>query len=216
MANKRFGGFWRRLFAYLIDKVILYLISMILFLVGLLALEMDIGALDYFLSSGLAPDGIGQFTLAYIAVMTITDMAYFTWFHGAAGRTPGKMLFGLRVIQTPGDPLTFGVAFLRWVGYLISGLVFCLGFLWIAFDRRKQGWHDKIAATLVMRSGYEPEPEGGVPAPDSKTERSELIPAVDSAGSPPIPPSRDHAPLPRQDAGVGRETPPQTDEKLHG
>jgi hypothetical protein len=47
--------------------------------------------------------------------------------------------------------MTPGIAFLRCVGYLISGPVLCLGFLWIAFDGKKQGWHDKIAATLVIR-----------------------------------------------------------------
>ena len=46
--------------------------------------------------------------------------------------------------------MTLGIAFLRWVGAIVSGLVFMLGFVWIAFDGRKQGWHDKIAATLVI------------------------------------------------------------------
>ena len=94
---------------------------------------------------------MGVFALLYLAASLLAGMTYFTWFHGIAGRTPGKMLLGLRVIQASGDPMTPGIAFLRWVGYLISGPVFCLGFLWVAFDGRKQGWHDKIAATLVIR-----------------------------------------------------------------
>lgn len=184
MADKRLGGFWRRLFAYLIDRFILYLISVMLFLVGILALGIDAGAVEQLLFSGLPPDGTGSFALAYIGAMLLTDMAYFTWFHGAGGRTPGKMLFGLRVIQASGEPATFGVAFLRWVGYLISGLLFCLGFLWIAFDGRKQGWHDKIAATLVVRTRYEP--QGGAPASASETGRATLITPTDPAGNPPI------------------------------
>jgi uncharacterized RDD family membrane protein YckC len=99
---------------------------------------------------------MGVFPVVYVVTTIITGMGYFTWFHGAAGQTPGKMLLGLRVIQTSGVRMTFGVAFLRCVGYLISGLFFWLGFLWIAFDGRKQGWHDKIAATLVVRVRYEP------------------------------------------------------------
>jgi uncharacterized RDD family membrane protein YckC len=43
------------------------------------------------------------------------------------------------------------VAFLRWVGYIISAAGICLGFIWIIFDRKKQGWHDKIAGTVVIR-----------------------------------------------------------------
>ena len=40
MTGRRYGGFWRRLFAFLIDKVILYFVSLILFLIGLLALGL--------------------------------------------------------------------------------------------------------------------------------------------------------------------------------
>jgi uncharacterized RDD family membrane protein YckC len=47
--------------------------------------------------------------------------------------------------------MTFGLAFLRWVGYIISAVVLYLGFVWIAFDAKKQGWHDKIAGTVVIR-----------------------------------------------------------------
>lgn len=186
MADNRFGGFWRRLFAYLIDRFILYLISVILFLVGIFALEIDAGAVEQLLFSGFLPDGAGSFALAYIGTMLFIDMAYFTWFHGADGRTPGKMLFDLRVIQASGGPVTFGVAFLRWVGYLISGPLFFLGFFWIAFDGRKQGWHDKIAATLVVRSGYEP--DTGIAKPVLKTEREDLTPAADSQGNTLFPP----------------------------
>mgnify|MGYP001176811683 CR=1 FL=1 len=78
-------------------------------------------------------------------------IGYFTYFHGATGRTPGKMILGLKVIGEDGTPLTFGAAFLRSVGYLISSVVLNLGFLWVAFDKKKQGWHDKIAGTTIVR-----------------------------------------------------------------
>jgi uncharacterized RDD family membrane protein YckC len=149
MTDKRFGGFWRRLFAYLIDNVILYIVSLVLLLVGLLALELGGNTLGRALSSGTIPRGMGVFPVVYVVTTIITGMGYFTWFHGATGQTPGKMLLGLRVIQTSGVRMTFGVAFLRCVGYLISGLFFWLGFLWIAF-------HDKIAATFVVRVRVEP------------------------------------------------------------
>jgi len=152
MTDRRYGGFWRRSIAYLIDEAILYFISLILFLIGLLALGLKEDMIANVLTS---PDdltrGMGVPGLLYIAASLLAGMTYFTWFHGIAGRTPGKMLLGLRVIQASGEPMTPGVAFLRWVGYLISGLLFCLGFLWVAIDRRKQGWHDKIAATVVIR-----------------------------------------------------------------
>jgi uncharacterized RDD family membrane protein YckC len=152
MTGRRHGGFWRRSFAFLIDEVILYFVSLILFLIGLLALGMKGDTMGRILASSEdMTHGMGVFGLLYLAASLLAGMTYFTWFHGIGGRTPGKILLGLRVIQASGDPMTPGVAFLRWVGYLISGPVFCLGFLWIAFDGRKQGWHDKIAATLVIR-----------------------------------------------------------------
>jgi uncharacterized RDD family membrane protein YckC len=153
MTGRRYGGFWRRFFAFLIDGAILYFVSLILFLIGLLVLGIKGDMTGRVLSSIKDPaQGMGLVAFLYIAVSLFAGMVYFTGFHGIAGRTPGKMLLGLRVIQVSGDPITPGTAFLRWVGYLISGQIFCLGFLWVAFDGRKQGWHDKIAATLVIRS----------------------------------------------------------------
>jgi uncharacterized RDD family membrane protein YckC len=64
------------------------------------------------------------------------------------------MIFGLKVVQTrgeKGEKMTPGIAFLRWVGYLVSSLFLYLGFIWIAFDGKKQGWHDKIAGTIVVQ-----------------------------------------------------------------
>lgn len=150
MTEIRYGGFWRRAVAYGIDKAILQIFYIILFVAGLLirwdsqpvwpGMEMDLSA--------SFPD-IGVIWIYYLIALFL-DMVYFTWFHGSVGRTPGKMLLGLRVVQAAGGPMTFGLAFLRWTGYLISKLAVYLGFFWIAFDRRKQGWHDKIAGTIVV------------------------------------------------------------------
>ncbi|PIP08224.1 MAG: hypothetical protein COX51_04865, partial [Syntrophobacteraceae bacterium CG23_combo_of_CG06-09_8_20_14_all_50_8] len=46
--------------------------------------------------------------------------------------------------------MTYGIAFLRWIGYFISALPLYIGFLWVAFDGKKQGWHDKLAGTVVI------------------------------------------------------------------
>lgn len=204
MAGRRYGGFWRRSFAFLIDEVILYFISMILFLIGLLALGLKGNVMERVMAS---PEdmthGMGLFGLLYLAASLLAGMTYFTWFHGVGGRTPGKILLGLRVIQASGDPMTPGVAFLRWVGYLISGPVFCLGFLWIAFDGRKQGWHDKIAATLVVRERGESDPArqeeaapsfANAPVHPSAGEPNTVVPPPeppqerpDASASPPLP-----------------------------
>src|SRR5205814_2055795 len=66
--------------------------------------------------------------------------------------TPGKMALSLRVVdaETLG-PISKGQAIGRYLGYYVSILVFCLGLLWVGFDARKQGWHDKLAGTLVIK-----------------------------------------------------------------
>lgn len=150
MTEERYGGFWRRAVAYGIDTAILQIVCIILFAAGLLIRIINQPGW-YGMETDL-PDGFPDFgaVWVYYLMVLILDMVYFTWFHGAVGRTPGKMLLGLRVVQATGEPMTFGLAFLRWVGYLISKLALGLGFIWIAFDRRKQGWHDKLAGTVVV------------------------------------------------------------------
>ena len=73
-------------------------------------------------------------------------------FWRAYGATPGKLAVGVRIVdaRSGGTPST-GRLVLRLLCYLLSAAPLYLGFLWIAFDRRKQGWHDKIAGTLVIQ-----------------------------------------------------------------
>jgi uncharacterized RDD family membrane protein YckC len=159
MTNKGFGGFWRRLWAYMVDKFILYLMSLILFLIGLIAMGLRGVSPWSIVMTGDLPRGMGLFMALYLMTALLMDMVYYIWFHGTIGQTLGKRLLGLRVIRISGEKMTLGIAFLRWVGSLVSGIFFFLGFLWIAFDGRKQGWHDKIAETLVVRVQNEPGPE---------------------------------------------------------
>ena len=78
------------------------------------------------------------------------SVAYYAWFWVRSGQTIGKAVLGIKVITKNGTRLTWGKALLRYVGYLISAIPLSLGFLWVSFDRRRQGWHDKIAGTYVI------------------------------------------------------------------
>mgnify|MGYP001559859877 CR=1 FL=1 len=151
MAVDSYGGFWRRAMAFSIDKIILFFTSLFILIIG--ALALSIGFLSHY--RDMLPERFEEititFTLIYLLMTVFISMFYFTYFHGAAGQTPGKMIFGLKVVQSTGEQMTFGLAFLRWVGYIISAVVFYLGFIWIAFDAKKRGWHDKIAVTVVIR-----------------------------------------------------------------
>ncbi len=73
------------------------------------------------------------------------------WVH--SGATPGKQLMDCRVVLvSTGKPPGPGRAVLRYLGYLASLLTLGLGFLWILWDRRRQGLHDKLAGTVVIDS----------------------------------------------------------------
>lgn len=72
------------------------------------------------------------------------------WMYAKA--TPGKMFIAAGVVDArTGDVITFRQGVLRYLGYFISMLPLFLGIFWVAFDPKKQGWHDKIAGTVVVR-----------------------------------------------------------------
>ena len=79
-------------------------------------------------------------------------LLYHWLFTGLRGQTPGKMALGIKVVDAQGNRPTLRVAALREVlGKLISTVVLCLGFLWIETNKQKQGWHDRIAGTYVVK-----------------------------------------------------------------
>ncbi len=68
------------------------------------------------------------------------------------GQTPGKRVMGIRVIKVSGAPLTFADALIRYIGYYINSVVFMIGWIWALFDKNHQGWHDKLAGTVVVKA----------------------------------------------------------------
>ncbi len=70
-----------------------------------------------------------------------------------AGQTVGKRLVGIRIVQEDGEPAALSKLALRnCVGYFLSAIGGMLGFLWVIWDSKHQGWHDKIARTIVVLS----------------------------------------------------------------
>jgi uncharacterized RDD family membrane protein YckC len=135
------SGFWVRSIAYLIDKTVLSIVGLLFFF----AFRIAQGSIVPFFQNFFA-----TFILMYCAGRII-DAAYFTYFYGYTGQTIGKMVCGLKVVSTEGGLIGYRRAFLRWIGYIISFYAFFLGFFWIVFDYNKQGWHDKIARTFVIK-----------------------------------------------------------------
>jgi uncharacterized RDD family membrane protein YckC len=134
-------GFWARVLASIIDTLCLALI-----VVPLLVMAYGPGHLAGMSDSMFAGplDFIVQFVFPAVAVIIF-------WL--ARGATPGKMVIGARVVDAATlGKLGTGQAILRYLGYYVSTLPLFLGLIWVAFDSRKQGWHDKIAGTLVIRA----------------------------------------------------------------
>ena len=137
-----YAGFWRRLAAVLVDTLIVLPV---------------IAALVYLLSDGnisleaLNADPLAFYNPSASLAMELAIMALVIFFWVRFCGTPGKLLLGCQIVDAnSGQPLTISRAILRYIAYLISALPLMLGFLWIAFDRRKQGFHDKIARSVVI------------------------------------------------------------------
>ena len=80
-----------------------------------------------------------------------------TWFYHVfflilVNRTIGKSVMGLQVVPLKGGRIGFVRATTRYIGYIVSTIPLFLGFIWILFSRKRQGWHDKIARTCVVYS----------------------------------------------------------------
>jgi uncharacterized RDD family membrane protein YckC len=87
----------------------------------------------------------------WLSLTWIISIAYYVGFLAWRGQTPGKMIVGIKVIRTDKNPLTLRDSVVRYCGYLVSLFSFCAGFIIIAFDKKKQGFHDKIADTYVVK-----------------------------------------------------------------
>ncbi len=164
MTVYKFAGFWRRLVAFMIDSTMVTIIFVVLCVIAVLAFFF--GAMSAnnsaLLNDLVKPKGFSSVVLLTLVFYITIHIAYFTYFHGTAGRTPGKMLLGLQVYCADGTEVSFGIAFLRAVGYMVSSLLgtFPLGFIWAAFDNKKQAWHDKIAGTVVIIKEQENDASG--------------------------------------------------------
>jgi uncharacterized RDD family membrane protein YckC len=137
----RYAGFWRRFTAVVLDHLLFS--SLILLLLywahGPAYLQWAMHQTGWTYSPlDAAVNGV---------ILPLTVILF--WMRMRA--TPGKLLLSCVVVDaTTCRPLRAHQAVLRLLGYLVSALPLCLGFLWAAWDSRKQAWHDKIAGSIVI------------------------------------------------------------------
>ena len=126
----QYAGFWRRLAAAIVDTGLFMVLIVIL-----------LGP-QYVNASLWSLEGLVENALSLVITVTFWVKLF---------GTPGKLLMGCQVVDADSaEPLTIKQAVLRYLGYYVSALTLGLGFLWIAWDKRKQGFHDKIANTVVL------------------------------------------------------------------
>lgn len=138
MEDTRYAGFWIRTGAALIDTVLILLI-----ITPLLTL---IYGSEYW-TNRTSSLGFWDFLLNYL----LPAIAVILFWHYKSA-TPGKMALGLEIVdaQTGQTPST-GQFIGRYLAYYVSAIPLLLGIFWVGVDRRKQGWHDKLAGTIVIR-----------------------------------------------------------------
>ena len=142
-----YAGFWVRFGAVVIDTVVLGLAGVILAIITVIAIVLV--SPDTFLDTLLSP----VFAILSQIVMNILSAAYFVFMHSSSKQaTLGKMAMSLKVTDVDGERIGVGKSFLRLIGTFVSAVLLMIGYLMVAFTERKQGLHDKIAGTLVVRS----------------------------------------------------------------
>lgn len=122
---KKYGGFWKRLLAYAIDTLLIYIVFWLI-------------------------PGVDMEDTWVNVAMFVAWTAYFVWMVGTYGATIGKMVLKLKIVKENGKRVSYSDALLRELASYLSLFVLGIGFLSIGWDPRKQGWHDKIAKTIVI------------------------------------------------------------------
>lgn len=131
-ATQTYARFWSRLGATLLDT----LLMLVVVVPVLMMVE------------GSPAAGPADFLLNYVGP-TIYTIAFWS----AKQATPGKMAFSMRIVDArTGEAPSTGQYVGRYFAYILSTLPLGLGFIWVAFDERGQGWHDKLAGTVVVRT----------------------------------------------------------------
>lgn len=131
-------GFWRRVGAALIDTLLLLFITA--------PLVTLVYGRQYWTSNAWIEgpaDVLINWFLPAVAVVLF-------WMYRQA--TPGKMAIGARIVdaRTGAKPSSRQLV-IRYLGYYVAMIPLMAGIVWVAFDPRKQGWHDKLAGTVVVR-----------------------------------------------------------------
>lgn len=146
-AYYHYAGFWIRVVAYIVDGIILWIIQ---FPIGMF-FAFIIGSSMENMNPNTAFTITIPLQILNMLLSIIIPCLYSVIFIVKKGATPGKMAVGIKVINADGtEKISVGKAIGRYFAKILSGLIFCIGYLMIAFDEQKRGLHDRICKTLVV------------------------------------------------------------------
>jgi len=135
-----YAGFWIRLLASVVDGLI----------VGIPITIVTLALMAPALATNADPAQVNAITAPVELLGVIASFGYFVYFW-TTGATLGMRLVGIRVADAVRlQAISPGKAVVRYLGYLVASFCCYIGLIWAAFDPRKQGWHDKIAGTVVV------------------------------------------------------------------
>lgn len=133
----QYTGFWLRVVASLIDTIMLTVIT--------LPILVAVYGWSYFTNEDMVA-GLTDFLLSWVFPL-VAIIAF--WVYRQA--TPGKIVIGALIVDAKtGQKPTLQQYIVRYIGYFVALLPLGLGILWVAWDKKKQGWHDKLASTVVI------------------------------------------------------------------
>jgi uncharacterized RDD family membrane protein YckC len=133
-----YGGFWIRVVAYIIDGILLTIVC---------------GVVDRLLGINILTTDWDHYDPLANVISLVIGWLYFALLESSErGATVGKMVMGLRVVTSDGQRLSFMNATGRYFAKILSAIIFCIGFIMVAFTDKKRGLHDIIAGTLVIKT----------------------------------------------------------------
>ena len=152
-----YAGFWIRVVARLIDGLLLGIPFGVLFVVfavvgGVFAnsTTSTTSTTDAQNTAAAAAFG-GGFLLLYV-IFLVVQVGYWIYFWGSSGQTLGMRALHLRVVDADtGGPIGYARATVRFLMSIVNSWACYIGWIWVAFDPRKQGWHDKVANSVVLQ-----------------------------------------------------------------
>jgi len=169
-SDVKYAGFWIRFLASILDWLVFMGASAVIqfLMTGKMTSEIpDLSGLVELTSNyALIFKALYEAFLPVMKVFYVTmfvNIAYSVVLTGKFGATLGKMAVGIKVVKEDLQPVGFGKAVVR--EFLVKDLLYVvlffiswLGYLWVAWDPKKQGWHDKIARTVVIKEPKEVPP----------------------------------------------------------